>query len=96
MLAALWPGAAAGQTGPRPGRNCDLHDAIVERLSEKYDEYQVAVGVSLAHSLIVVFTTEDGSTWTIVEVRPDGWACVVSAGEWWRVGLSHESPASET
>lgn len=56
---------------------------VVEQLSVQYAEAQAAVGVTAAGGVIEIFTTKDGSTWTLVLTKPDGTSTVVSAGETW-------------
>lgn len=70
----LWPLPAAG----RPV--CNFHDTVIERLKEKFSETVAWWGVSSTGALIELTTAENGS-WSIIETRPDGWACLVSMGE---------------
>ena len=51
---------------------------VVEQLSVQYAEAQAAAG-----GVIEIFSTKDGSTWTLVLTKPDGTSTVVSAGETW-------------
>ncbi len=43
----------------------------------------MAIGLTGNGSVIELFTTGDGSTWTIVITSPDGLSRVVAAGESW-------------
>ena len=56
---------------------------VVEQLDAQYAEAQAAVGVTNEGGVIEVFTTKDGSTWTLVLTKPDGISRVVAAGETW-------------
>lgn len=56
---------------------------VVEQLDGRYSEKQAAVGVTDSGGVIEVFTTGDGSTWTLVLTKPDGTSRVIAAGETW-------------
>ncbi len=56
---------------------------IVKQLGDAYAEAPVAIGLTGNGSVIELFTTGDGSTWTIVITSPDGLSRVVAAGENW-------------
>ena len=56
---------------------------VVEQLGAQYAETQAAVGVTDEGGVIEVFTTDDGSTWTLVLTTPDGTSRVIAAGETW-------------
>ena len=79
FTAMLWSSAAAGQV-----RGCDFRDKIVAHLELKYQEHIVGRGINNAGAMVELFSSADGLTWSIVITRPDGWACLVGAGEAWR------------
>ena len=56
---------------------------IVKQLGDAYAEAPVAIGLTQNGSVIELFTTGDGSTWTIVITSPDGLSRVVASGESW-------------
>ena len=56
---------------------------IVKQLGNAYAEAPVAIGLTGNGSVIELFTTGDGSTWTIVITSPDGLSRVVASGESW-------------
>lgn len=56
---------------------------LVEQLGAQYAEAQAAVGVTDAGGVMEVFTTSDGSTWTLVLTNPDGTSRIIAAGETW-------------
>jgi hypothetical protein len=62
---------------------CTPRDVLVERLGADYAEMAVARGLSHQGVVVEVFSSGDGSTWTIVVTRPNGASCVVAAGEAW-------------
>ena len=61
---------------------CMMHDDI-ENLLEKHKEAQVAIGLASNGSLIEVFSTVDGGSWSIVMTDPRGKSCVVAVGKDW-------------
>ncbi len=69
------PAEAQSVTAPRA--------EIVKQLGDAYAEAPVAIGLTGNGSVIELFTTGDGSTWTIVITSPDGLSRVVAAGESW-------------
>ena len=81
LLAALllWPTEAAGQA-----RQCDDRDKVLSHLAKKYSEAPIAAGVTTSGGLVEVLTDEEGGTWTIIVTTPQGWSCLLAAGEGWR------------
>lgn len=73
----LAPRSAIAQSTILPRAN------LVEQLDARYSETQAAVGVTDTGGVIEVFTTGDGSTWTLVLTKPDGTSQVIAAGETW-------------
>ena len=63
---------------------CTFHDKALKHLAERYQETPVAAGMTNSGVLVEVLATSDGGTWSIIVTRPDGWACLVAAGEGWR------------
>ncbi len=62
---------------------CHSHAALAAMLNQKYSEAPSAVGVQANGHLVEVFASNDGTSWTIVVTRPDGWSCIVAVGENW-------------
>ena len=85
MLLAL-PSAALAQSP------CLPRDKMVDHLANRYNERPVSMGLEISGKLIELFTTADGSTWTLVMIMPDGPACVVAAGVEWM----NREPVKET
>lgn len=65
---------------------------MVDHLANRYNERSVSVGLEISGKLIELFTTPDGSTWTLVMNMPNGPACVVAAGVEWM----NNDPVKET
>ncbi|MGF1594232.1 MAG: hypothetical protein ACFCUW_13190 [Kiloniellaceae bacterium] len=61
---------------------CGAREAVLERLSDKYDERPVSIGVTATGSLLEVLASPEGS-WTIVVTVPNGPTCLVSSGDGW-------------
>ncbi len=56
---------------------------IVKQLGNAYAEAPVAIGLTQDGNVIELFTTGDGSTWTMVVTSPDGLSRVVASGASW-------------
>jgi hypothetical protein len=64
--------------------NCGRHTDVVAALGDRYGEKQSATAMTSGGGLLEVLTAKDGVTWTIIISRPDGFSCVVAAGESWQ------------
>lgn len=62
-------------------RNCAAHQAVVERLADRYGESRQSIGIGTDNSVIEVFASIDTGTWTITMTRPGGPTCLVAAGQ---------------
>ena len=62
---------------------CKARSEVAERLAGDFAEAPIAAGLASSGEVIEVFTSGDGSTWTIVMTRPGGTSCLVAAGEAW-------------
>lgn len=78
-LLALIPSAAAQQQAPTCVKRADL----VVHLAEKFQEALIASGVADNGSLLELFATIDGDTWTVALTMPNGTACLVATGNTW-------------
>lgn len=76
MLSGLWTPASAQTV-------CSARSNVIEQLGTQYAEAPVSMGLTSNGTLIEVFSSEDGATWTIISTRPDGTSCVVASGEAW-------------
>ena len=64
---------------------CGKRDDILEKLSGKFSEAPVAMGLSNSGGVIEVLSSAEGNTWTIIMTDPGGLTCLVAAGEFWEV-----------
>jgi hypothetical protein len=66
-----------------PQATCKPWKEVAHYLGEHYSEHPVAVGLQSDGSLLQVYAAQNASTWTLVSMRPDGMACLISAGKAW-------------
>jgi hypothetical protein len=62
---------------------CFERGALIKHLDGKFKEAPVAAGLAANGSVLEVFTSPDGVTWTIVLTQPNGATCVMASGESW-------------
>lgn len=62
---------------------CFDRGALIKHLGGKFQEAPVAAGLAANGSVLEVFTSPDGVTWTIVLTQPNGATCVMASGEAW-------------
>jgi hypothetical protein len=84
---------AMAQDTPRQGPDCQPAEAMKAHLASKYSESQIASGLSLDGTLVMVFAKPDNSTFTVVKVTPKGLACMIDAGQDWQ--RRNDAPAVE-
>jgi len=83
LLAAAVIGAQSAAAEPAAAvSQCAAREAVLDRLSEKYGEHPVSIGVTATGSLLEVLASAEG-TWTIIVTVPGGPTCLVSSGEGW-------------
>ena len=74
-LFAASPSLAQAVCGPRTD--------LARELDRRHDEAPVAMGLASNGSLMEVFSSKHGETWTLVLTMPNGTSCIVAAGEAW-------------
>ncbi len=62
---------------------CLAHGDLVKQLSTKYAEEPMGIGLASDGTVMQLFTSEDGNTWTLVRTLPDGTSCMMAGGEAW-------------
>lgn len=62
---------------------CGKHQIIKEKLEKKFGETVIAMGLQSNGQLLEIYVSVKTSSWTILNVTPDGNACIVSAGKNW-------------
>jgi hypothetical protein len=78
LAAFLVPASAYAQAA------CALRADLLTMLREKYGETRAHTAATNSGALVEVTVNEARQTWSLVLTRPDGWACLISAGEGWR------------
>lgn len=64
---------------------CGPRDKIVEHLAKEYGEHQAAVALADNGSLVEVFASEGGASFTLLVSSPDGkTSCFAATGQSWR------------
>jgi hypothetical protein len=86
MLASLLgvtPASAQAPPATAVAPACHSHADLAKMLGEKFAEQPSALGVQANGHLVEVFVSNEGTSWTIVVTRPDGWSCIVAVGKHW-------------
>jgi hypothetical protein len=66
-------------------RACIPYPELRKALQGKYGESPIAFGVHANGSLMQVFASDAGDTWTVVMTSPKGISCIVAGGSNWNV-----------
>ncbi|CAN7492177.1 hypothetical protein LJR231_003444 [Phyllobacterium sp. LjRoot231] len=66
-------------SSPQP--QCGPFDQAEKQLHDKYHEISVTAGQLANGYTMVLFSSPNGETWTILYVSPEKIACVISNGE---------------
>ncbi len=75
--------AATAQPPPAGRLPCYDYREIVRQLGATYQEAPASLGLQSNGNVLQVFTSARSGSWTIVSVLPNGFACVLAAGESW-------------
>lgn len=65
------------------GAICTDRREAGKKLGSTYSEARVNMGLASNGSVIEVFSTEDGGTFTLMITNPDGITCMMAAGRNW-------------
>lgn len=83
--------AAHAQTGPA-NPPCSPRASIIERLTTKYAEQAIAIGMASNGGVVEVLAAEaKGGTWTIIVTMPNGISCLLATGQNFEI-LAPSSP----
>ena len=77
-LLALWPAGAQAAHN-----NCNPREEVATALEREYLEVPVHMGLANNGTIVEVFASPNGETFTIVYTRPDGRTCGMVAGKNW-------------
>lgn len=78
LAAFLWAPPVAAQ----PGTPCAGRAEFIKHLNTRYNEFPVAMGLTVNGGLLEVAVSPAGS-WTIIVTMPNGIACGVASGMNW-------------
>jgi|TARA_Y100000296_G_scaffold20276_1_gene24074 hypothetical protein len=69
---------------PAKAQNSGIDRAtVVKRLLEKHAEKPVGMGIAHNGSIIELFASRDGKTWTLIMTMPSGKSFMLGSGEHW-------------
>lgn len=80
-IGLAFPLAAPTQAQGTQPLLCHDHVELREALLDRYHEVPVSIGLQTDGQLVQVFASAETGTWTILMTRPDGVACILSAGK---------------
>ncbi len=84
FVAALVPLALATLTLSADAQLvCLPRTDLVKELERKFFEKPLAYGVTDSGTLLEIFSSRDGITWTLVVTGPNGRSCVMASGDSW-------------
>lgn len=88
MLAAIAAPARAQRAA------CAERAMVVERLADRYGETLRSMGLR-GSSVVEVYSSDETGTWTILITAPNGWACVLAAGQMWEADAAPLGPQGD-
>ena len=62
---------------------CDSRPTVIADLKKGYAEEPTALGVTTAGTVMELWTSTNGKTWTLIVTLTNGRSCVVGAGDDW-------------
>lgn len=68
--------------------SCADHAKVKSLLASTYGETLQQIGLNNARNLVEVYASPETGTWTIIEVTPEGMACLMAAGEMWQAAIA--------
>ena len=63
--------------------NCFIRSKVVDHLYKKFKESLIIAGLAANGSVMEVFSSPDGNTWTVILTDANGRSCIVASGEAW-------------
>jgi len=67
------------------GSDCVPIQNIMDTIAEHYGEYLIGAGITAEGSVLRLFATPDGSTWTMIQTFPNGCSMPAGSGTDWEV-----------
>jgi hypothetical protein len=62
---------------------CAPRETLANELARDFGERPIGLGLSTRGSILELFKSADGQTWTLVSTRPTGVSCILDAGANW-------------
>ncbi len=62
---------------------CDKPSVIESRLKNLFEEFPIHRGVANNGQLVIIYSDQDNTTWTMVRIIPGGYACIIFVGGPW-------------
>lgn len=62
---------------------CAKRGDVVVHLAERFHEAPLARGLSENGTLLEIFATQDGASWTAMATYADGTSCLIASGRFW-------------
>ena len=69
-------------------RACGDYGELSGLLVDRYGEQPASSALSDDGTLVQVFASTTADTWTMINVAPSGWACVLAVGRDWQQVLT--------
>jgi hypothetical protein len=63
---------------------CIKRADLLQHLAKQYHEAPAAVGLADNGSLLEVFASKSGETWTVTVTMPNGVSCMIATGQQWQ------------
>lgn len=71
-------------SGPAQAIECAKADQVLKQLEAVRSETPAAWGVISPEVALLLTESEDGKTWTVIQVLNNGYACPVATGTFWQ------------
>lgn len=69
----------ASQVSATPA--CGDYQLVKQRLGDQYSEKSKMMGLGANNMVFEVYASDKTGSWTIIAVRPDGFTCLMAAGQ---------------
>jgi hypothetical protein len=74
---------------------CAKREDVVQRLDAVFGEDLRSLGLQPNGSVIELYSTADGATWTLLLSKPDGTTCLLGTGTMWEHNVKPLHPPGE-
>mgnify|MGYP001316729847 CR=1 FL=1 len=83
LVAILLPARISISAEAQDGVPCKDRGALSEELKTGHAEKPIGLGVTNAGTVVELWNSLDGATWTLLLTMPNGTSCIVSAENGW-------------